>query len=176
MRRSAWELMNMSVMFIMLFPSIMVVRMPILIFPTGIVFALIFIPCVWAIGSYQVALIIIVRGPREGKVKEKPKKSKISYLNAGGLCPPTHLFPPECIPSHAFLFLETRRVVAWSGGGPKLRLPFATPSRQVTVIPLAPPVRCIWRRKLKRSYKNTMKKLFQKDFFITYSISVGMVI
>ena len=89
---------------------------------------------------------------------------KVNNLNAGGLCPPTHLLPPEWIPSQAFLFLDTRRVVAWSAGGPRLSL-------QDTVIPLAPPVRCIWRRKLKRSCKISSTEN-QERLFSTLTVSV----
>ena len=143
-----------SVMLIMFFPTLMVLLRSVISLTSFILFTFVFISRIRAIGCYKVAFIIIVWGS-EGNARWKRLKLKSKTdLRAGGLCPPTHLFPPEWIPSQAFLFLDTRRVVAWSGGGPRGWPPFPVPSRQVTVIPLAPPVRCICRRKLKRSYKN----------------------
>ena len=95
----------------------------------------------------------------------------VSYLRAGGRCPPVHLLVPGLSPSQAFLFLEAR---IWVWEDRELRERPSPPGLRVR--PLEPPVRCIWRKKLNSSWQK--KNIIEKQNNIrvsTYIVSVVWV-
>ena len=98
------------------------------------------------------------------------KFDTVSYLRAGGRCPPVHLLVPGLSPSQAFLFLEAR---IWVWEDKEVRERPSPPGLRVR--PLEPPVRCIWRRKLNSSWQENYYRERQyntKEFLLTLSLSL----
>lgn len=76
------------------------------------------------------------------KYSSEPRNVIVSYLRAGGRCPPVHLLVPGLSPSQAFLFLEAS-IWVWVEDSEVSEVRERPSPPGLRVNPLEPPVRCI---------------------------------